>query len=420
MNLGSKRALIWDLGIFPEAAVRLARDCASVDYFVPDYASFPEPYKALIGKGLEGVNRVDKWLINMDKYDFTFIPDTYCQDITEGLKKLGYPVCGSGFSEDLETDREYGRETQYGDGNNLPSPPTFIIKGISALTQFCKEHKDFHIKLDGIRGLEETFHHEDWAHSEDTIYKMAYKMGPFKEDIKFLCEGSVPGIETGYDGVTFDDELLYPVTIGYEEKGIGYIAKIVNENEMPVALKLVHDGLSHIFKKNKTRMFYSTEVRIPEEGKDKGYPFLIDPSIRLAAPGVSSIQYEAIENYSEVVYGLATGEKVSPIMKCKYAAALAFDSSEAGKTFVAMTFPKELRKWIKLRMAARKDGIYQAIPGFESLGCVIALGDSVEEVVKTVNERAKEIKAKRIDYEGNKLDDIIKSIKKGEKVGIPF
>jgi hypothetical protein len=204
---------------------------------------------------------------------------------------------------------------------------------------------------------------------------------------------------------------------GYERKGSGYIGRVYRtEEQVPEALRAIHEGLSPEFQKCRTRFFYSTEVKID---KDR-VPYLIDPTIRLAAPGVAAIQCELIENYSQVVYGLATGEKIAPVMKHKYAAAVSMESSEACKNFVNISFPKELRQFVKLRMAIKHRGDYYSVPPFDSLGAVIAFGETVGEAMDAVKERVKQVEAISLNVDLGGLDDLNDDIQEGKRYGIGF
>ena len=206
MDLKNKHALVYDLGLFTENALRLARDFASVKYFCPWQEAFAEPFKQKIGEGLEGMERIVTFWDALDEADLVFIPDTSCSDITEFLKSHDYPVAGAGAAEKIELDRWYGRSVQA--KNGLPVQETHKVKGITALTEFCKEHKDFYIKVDNsFRGISESFKHQDFRSSESRIDYIAYKVGPYKEDVVFICEELLPGVEPGLDGITFDGEL---------------------------------------------------------------------------------------------------------------------------------------------------------------------------------------------------------------------
>jgi hypothetical protein len=416
MNLSNKKALVYDLGLFTENALRLVRDCAEVKYYVPNREAFPEPFSGLIGKGLDGLERVDAFEDHIDEADFLFIPDTTCGPLVEWLKSHDYPVAGAGAAEKLELDRWHGRTRQK--ANGLAVHETHRIKGITALRAFCEERKDYYVKVDNeFRGISESFKHHDKHSSEARIDWIAYKVGPYKEDVVFICEELLPGVEPGIDAITWEDELLFPTTAGYEMKGSGIISRVYRtEAELPEAIRQIHAGMAPEFKRHKTRFFYSAEFKIDHDR----VPYLIDPTIRLAAPGVAAIQCELIENYSEVIYGMATGVKTPPAIKHKYAIAISIDSAEAAKTFVNVSFPKEMRRWVKLRMAVKHKGDYYSVPPFDSLGCVIALGDSVEDVVKAAKERAEQVDAISVNVDFAGIEAIEKHIQEGKKYGINF
>jgi hypothetical protein len=428
MNISKMKVAVLDLGLWGEDAIRFARDVAEVIYCVPNMDAFKMPYKDKIMHGMDGVEQVkmDVWFDRLDDMDFIWIPDNACAGLVEWLRRNDYPVGGVGYAEKLETDRYYGREVQQKAG--LPVQSTLPLVGVGQLRELM-EHggksfgrpdfpKQFYVKVDNdYRGIEESFRHDDWGSSEGTLDRIAYKLGPYKEDIKFVCEELLEGEEPGLDGITWEGDLMYPTMGGYEGKGVGIIEKVYRTpEELPPAYNLVHEGLRPSFKKWGTRFFYSTELKMDKQGA----PFLIDPTCRKAGPGTSAIQCELIDNYTEVCYGLATGERIDPIMKYKYAAACAFHSEEAINDWVRVQFPKEMRQWVKLRMACKKGGWYYAIPGFDSLGTVIGMGDSVNTAISLVEDRMEQVKCKRIDTGIEKLKIITESIEKGKKVGINF
>jgi hypothetical protein len=239
----------------------------------------------------------------------------------------------------------------------------------------------------------------------------------YTEENPFICEELLEGVEPGIDAITWEGELIFPTCCGYEEKGSGVIERVYRtQADLPDAAKWVDEGLAPEFDKAKTRFFYSAEFKI---GPSR-IPYLIDPTIRLAAPGVAAIQTELFENYTEVIYGLATGEKVSPVISHNYAAALALESSEAHEAWVNVGFPKEMRRWLKLRMAVRKGEDYYCVPGFESVGTVIGFGGTVREAVDLVKARAKQVKGKRLTMEEAGLDVLADEINKGKQYGINF
>lgn len=422
------KVAVLDLGLWVEDAVRIARDVAQVYYSVPNQDAFQEPFKGKIGMGLEGIQvvKVDEWWNLIDKVDLIYIPDNTCAGVVEFLKKHGYPVAGVGMAERLEIDRWYGRVRQR--DNDMPVQASLLIEGVSALSElmqngggefgFPEFPKEFYVKVDNeYRGVEESFKHTDWASSESTVLRIAARLGPFKEDIKFICEELLDGSEPGLDGITWEGDLMFPTMGGYEGKGVGIIERVYQKPEdLPDAYRRIDKGLSPEFAKYKTRFFYSVEMKI---GRDR-VPYLIDPTMRKAGPGTSALQAELIDNFTEVVYGLATGNRVNPKMKYKYGAACAFHSEEAVKDWVRINMSKDMRQWVKLRMAAKKEGKYYAVPGFDSLGTVIGLSNTVGGALALVKDRMEEIKVKRIDTGIEKLEDITKDIEEGRKRGVEF
>jgi phosphoribosylamine-glycine ligase len=413
MSLKDKHVLVYDLGLFTEQSLRLLRDCAEVKYFIPWVEAFPELFKEKVGEGLDGLERVDYFWDHVDKADFIFAPDTHSSDIVQFLRRHDYPVAGVGSAERIEQDRWYGRTQQKNWG--LPVQETHRIKGVDALLTFCKEHKDYFIKIDTFRGIEESFLHLDFRQSEGTIYKIAHKLGPYKEDIIFICEEKLEGVEPGIDAITWEGEIMYPAMFGYESVGI-VERTCMSPDEMPVALQLIDEGLSPLFKEHELRFFYSAEIRL---GKDR-LPYLIDPTLRMAAPGTSAIQCELFENFSQVIYGLATGEKIKPIIKHKYSAAMPMHTEEGGKEWINISFPQDMRQWIKLRMAVKKGKDYYSVPGFDSVGTVIGFGNTVKEAIEQVKERIKDVKAKRLNKDVAGFDEIYKQIEEGKQYGINF
>lgn len=416
MNLKNAKVLVCDIGgLFPETAVRIARDVGSVDYFCEWREAFVGITRAKIGDGLEGVRRIDHYEQALDDADLIFVPDTMTGSLVEWLKKHDYPVCGAGSAEKIELDRWYGRNLQK--KNDLPVQETHRIIGVEALSKFLKENKNYYVKIDCYRETLESFKHTDWKSSEQQVDELAFKLGPYKYDFPFTVEEILDGKEPGIDGITFDGNLMYPTQGGYESKGVGIIERTYRDSkELPAALHMVNEGLSSEFNKHKTRFFFSLEMKI---GNDK-IPYIIDPTIRLAAPGTSAIQTEAIQNYTAVIYGLATGNPIQPVIQEKYWAAVAGESSHADKRWLNVEFPKELRQFIKFRMGAKKNGEFYACPGFPSICTVIGSGDTIDAAIGQVKERSEQVKAAGLHFDVDGLSKLKDEINEGKKLGVNF
>ena len=417
MNLKDAKVLVIDgVGLHVEMALRFLRDCKEVNYCVLEEGGTELGGK--IGDGVDGLKRVcSPWNL-VDKVDFIVCPDTGSAELVEYLKAHNYPVAGPGSAEILETDRMWSR--RYQRSQEMPTQATKQIKGITALKDYLRDKKDMFVKVDNeYRCVSESFKHSDFKASEQRIKYIDAKVGPYSEQMGFVVEECIEGSEPGMDGITFDGELVFPTLAGYERKKKGYVTRVYNTwEEYPEPYREIHEGLAPELKKRKTKFFYSTELII---GKDRR-PFLIDVTQRLASPCTFAVQLELIGNYTEVVYGLATGVRVVPKMTAKYGAGMPFESKEIEKDFVNIMFPKELRQWVKLSTACKVGSDYYAIPNTsgDPLGCVVAVGNTVEEAMSKVKERIKEVKGEGICYDEGGFDKIPDDITEGKRKGISF
>jgi hypothetical protein len=420
MMMNKLNALVIDTcGIYSETAIRLARDCASVKY-----ATFAgEELSGKIGTGFEGVERVDSPYPHLDDADFIFFPDTDCGEMVEWLKKHGYPVCGAGKVEWLECDRQKSREFQKKRG--MPTQETLFVKGITALKEVCQNPKkffespvkEFFVKVDnGNRGISESFKHVDYKTSLPRIKFIDYKVGPDSEEIKFICEEKLEGLEPGFDGITFDGDILYPTMAGYEIGKKSHLVRVYkNDSELPWVYKEMHEGMKLEFVKNKTRMFYSNEMIVT---KDKT-AYLLDPTMRMASPGFTT-QCELIENFTEVVHGLAIGKPVNPEIKYKYGMTSILFTLEAEKNYVNVNFPKEIRKWVKLIQGCKQGGDYFAIPPEPFVCSVVALGNTIKETVDLCKSHIEDVKFEGKNQDDSGLKKMMEVINEGRELDIDF
>ena len=236
-------------------------------------------------------------------------------------------------------------------------------------------------------------------------------------EIEFVIEEEKEGVEPGFDGIQINGEYLSPTSYGYERKGQGYIGRVCDYEDLPEPMKFLNRGLSRIFKQYvPTMSFFSNEFLIGQDRK----PYLIDPTVRNPAPVGSAIYCELIENLGEIIWYGSQGIKVAPVMRYKYAAGVCFDSEWAENHELEVEFPPEMRRWFKLRKAYKKNNKYYSIPGFTSIGSVIALGNSIDEVVNLVKQRAEKVKAYELQTETGGLEKVKEEIIEGRKFGISF
>ena len=96
------------------------------------------------------------------------------------------------------------------------------------------------------------------------------------------------------------------------------------------------------------------------------------------------------------------------------------ESSAAEKNWVNVNIPPEIRQWVKLRTAVKHGKEYYALPGLDSLGTVIGFGNTVDEALNLVEERAEQVTAKRINRGIDDLKKMKKDIEEGKQNGIDF
>ena len=161
-----------------------------------------------------------------------------------------------------------------------------------------------------------------------------------------------------------------------------------------------------------------TEIRV---GKDK-IPYMIDFTARQPSPP-GEIYLELIENISEVIYYGADGILIEPKYAAKYAGEVMINSTAAENGWLDISFPDKIRRWVKLRNLCIIDGIYSIIPrhkDFNNIGAVIAIGDSIDEVVKKAQKYCEQIEGEDIECKLKDIQPLMDIIEKGKKIGLSF
>jgi hypothetical protein len=415
MDLSDKSILIYDFGNFTPVAERLARDFGTVYYFVPWQQAFPKANQAIIGENLPGVERILNFWDYVDEADCIFFPDTYCGDMVEYLKGKNYRVAGAGRAEMLELERWKTRLIQKKLG--LPLQETERVVGINKLRNYLKDHDNRHVKLNRFRGDIDSFKHDDLESSDPQIDYLEYDLGRKADFVEFIVEEHKSGIEPGMDGIFSGGKFYESSQWGYENKDKAYIAKMCDYSKIPKPMKKISDGIAEVLGKLKSNTFFSTEL-ILDEKDNRGY--LIDLTVRCAGPTMHAVQEELWDNYSEVVWGLATGEKIEPQASKKYGGSIVLPCDWNEKNWVKVNFPVKESRWYKPCRGCVFNGEYWNVPGFPELLTVTAIGDSPEEVVKLIKRRVERVKAFDCEHSCAPLDELLETIKAGNKQGLEF
>lgn len=415
-----QHVLIYDNGLFPHIAQLCARYFTKVSYWSNWKRSFPCSDELLVGDGLDGVERVRDVEVVLPKSDLIIFPDLYHWDTQSALSNEGAAVFGNRKAEQLETQRDTCREMMEKWG--MPVAPWWRVEGVEDLRKLLKEHDNVYVK--GLmRGDFETFHHETMLTTEPLLDELAHKLGPKKRHEVFIVETPIEGdddspvVEVGFDGFSINGQFPEVAMVGYEIKDAGYLAAVMQYQDIAAPIRSVNEYLSPYLKKQGARGFLSSEVRV----KDK-VPHLIDPCLRCGSP-CSEGYAEAYSNWGDILLQGALGTLVNPEPICEYVCELIIYSDWAKSNPLAIHVPDELKQWVKLHYVCGMDDALWCLPvhpGIQQVGAVVGIGSTVEEAVNMAVEISKEVKGVEVEFRYGSIDQALQEVRKGVEMGIPF
>ena len=210
----------------------------------------------------------------------------------------------------------------------------------------------------------------------------------------------------------------YPSKIlaGIEIKDKSYLAMFKDYKDVPKEVTEFNTYIQPHLKDYGSRGFFSTEIRV---GKDKK-PYMTDFCSRNGSP--PNELYQAMwDNLAEIVWYGADGILVDPKSKYKFGAEVILHSSWADKNWQPITFPKEIRQYVKLRNACKIKNEYYVIPqaiGLPEIGAVIGFGNTKEEAIEHAKENARQVDGYYIECYEDSLDSAEEELKKTEDLGI--
>jgi len=423
-NQGSRKAyvchltnkmkiLLYDHGLNTEIGIKLAQAGHTVGYFSEWREAFPRCVNESVGKGLEGLERVDNFLTAAERSDLICCFDTNSSDIVQHMRSIGKRCFGAGKAEKLELDRSFTKQVLLEAG--LAIGKYRKIKGVDNLIDYLRKEKDKWVKIDGqFRGDNETFHHSDWQKTmAGELGALLMSFGARSNEIEFLVEDPLDSkCEVGYDGFytngRFTDGL-----VGYESKDKSYVAVFRKYNEMPFCLRDTNEKIKFVFQDAgpTTATIFSTELRLTNE---KEY-YLIDPCVRAPHPPTAA-ELEHFENFAECVL-----DGTNPIPSAKYSCVVEVKSDELREHWCEVEFAYRYRHLVKLARACRIDKTFYALPGSPIACNVVGLGNTFAlakaECIKVLDT----VKVPGMSYDLDSLDLLEEeTIPTGEKHGIKF
>lgn len=414
----NKSVMIVDNGLFVELAPRLAREFAQVYYYMPWKKGFPSGRDSQVGRGIEGVEVIDDFFDKDDETDLFVFPDSFFGPTVDWLRANGRAVWGTGAAEELELERLKMRALQKRLG--MAYPDTRSVTGVQALRELCENEKDFWVKVDArYRGDLETFHHQESFITNTLLDDLANRLGPVQEEIVFVIEAGVDGIEVGYDGWIVDGKFPQTTTFGYEVKDLGYVGKVLPYADLSPYVKSTNEKLAPVLADYEMRGFLSTEIRVNEKEKN---PYLIDPCLRAGSPPTEGVM-EVWKNLGEVIDAGANGELIIPQEIGAYFAEVLLLSDYASDHWMPVAIPAELKDSVKLKYLTKKKNQYYVVPQstpMPIIGAITAVGGSVKECLEKIKSISEEVKALDLRIPIESFDKAQEQIEQSEKLGIKF
>lgn len=412
--------LFIDDGLFLPFAFRLAREAGKVLFYAPNRKPFPTLADAAIGDGFSEIERVRELYAALDrKPDTIVIPDVGHADLQRHLEKLGFAVWGSGAGDRLEMHRLFLKEYQKKHG--MAVPPHEIRRGLDNLWAYLQDEDkwDCYVKISTFRGDMETFHFISPGVSAEWFQQQAVKWGPLSSILTFIIEPKIKAkTELGFDGYCIDGQFPTVAVQGIEGKDKVYIGAVTRYDALPEELRQVNAALMPFLDQNSYRNFFSTEVRVAEDGT----PYLIDPCCRHASPA-GECQHELIENWLEIVQGGARGMLIEPRFLAKFAVQVMIEHRGDEHGWRSLEVPKDIEQWVKIYFACQTDGVLH-IPPFpwscNLVGSVLGLGDTIEDAMDHLKENVEELEGQDLEINVAALADVLKEIKETEKAGMEF
>ena len=423
-DLSSKSVMVVDDGQFVDVATRLGREFGKVYFHNPALIEgFPTVRRNSIGKGFDDFTWVrELWPIK-DKVDLFIFLDCQNAGLQLELESQGKRVIGSRRSENLEQDRIGFKDIQKRLG--LAVPVHAVVHGLLALREHLSGVEDKWVKWNRYRGSFETRHHVNYELSKPWLDALAVECGPFSELFDFLVEDPIHGaVEIGYDGFNFNGRFPSQTLFGPEIKSKCYIGAAVEYGDLDERVREVNEALAPELEKAGYRNFFSTEIRIAEDDEnfEDGQPVLIEPTCRIPSPPFEA-ELEVYGNLGAMLWHGSVGEVIEPEMTAKFSVAVRISHDDDAKGWRAIQIEDKLRQWVKLYDAALVDGTYWIAPKephAQRIGCIVGIGDTIEDAMEHCREVRDAIKDQPVSSEFDSLVDAIEELQKAEEQGIEF
>lgn len=413
----SKKVCVVDHGMYVHVAIKLADMFGEVLYYTDWACSFPTIEPLLVGEGFPGVKRVKHFWKEAAHCDLFIFTDIYYGDLQAELLRQGKRVWGPRWGEELEIKR--WRTNQMLPSLGLPQPKAELITGIPALREFLKKNENIFVKVSGLRGMMETNRCKNYILSENWLDKLEGQLSGVKNIVKFVCFYDIPdAVEVGGDLWSADGQYPEVASFGIEIKDCCLVSCVKEYKEFPEPLSQVLNAFRPVLQDYYYRGFLCPELRVTKDG-----PFLIDWAARCGSPSSEALM-ELYGNWPEIFWYGAEGKLVRPEKIANFAIeVIAHAGHSSPEDWNVVQIDDAARKWVKLHLWARIDGVDTICPQefpLKEFGAVVGIGNTLQEAEAAVKKHCEGVVGDGIEFNLDKIGEGMKEIVKGEEVGIDF
>lgn len=416
MNVQDAHFRVIDHGIFLPIARRLAEQAGHVSYWTPWEKPFPT-LRDVIGDGFTEIERVESPWQDAHSVNVFVFPDIGFSDLQRQLVTRGYAVWGARNADELEAYR--GKFIKSLAKTDLPVPPHETIVGMTALREHLRDRKDCWVKISKWRGDWETLHWRDQAQDDVELDERATKLGPFKDAITFYVFDKIDTkIEDGCDSWCIDSQMPKTVIHGMEAKDKAYLGTFQRFSDLPEEIRIVSEQYAPILGGYGCRGFFSTEVRITEDGKS----YFIDPTIRSGSPP-AQVMCEMIGNYAEIILAGAAGEIVEPERRHRFGVQAMLNLCGGRRHWRSLEVPDDLDRWVKCGFCNRVGGRLAFPPDPDAhageCGWLVGVGDTAADAINHLKQNAAKL-PDGVHCDFHMLADLLREVDEAEREGMEF
>ena len=416
-DLSQQSCVVYDHGHYAELALRLGRELGTVYYATNWEGAMARIDSRCIGEGFEDQNviRVESVFDVLDKVNFIVFPDCHDAAMQLWFEKQGMPVWGARRADRLELFKLTFKKLL--EENKLPVTGYDVLSGIDELVEHLKKNTDRWIKTSPqFRGMTETFHHEDYLSSRPDLAQMLLEYGLMVDQIKFISEKPIKAqLEGGIDTYVVDGEHPGVVSSGFEIKDRCYFLEMKPYAQVDESITRVNNFLWPLLKGHRARQFFSTEVKVTEDGQS----FFLEPTIRMPSPPGDELM-EVYKNISEIISQGASGVLVEPELAAKYACEAIIEHQGDDCYPRSLSVPDDYRQWIKLKGVAKVGSRYWIAPskGNRIIGSVIGIGDTPQEALDHCLDNAASIAGQDVAVHIDALVKVLQEIQAAQDEGL--